>query len=95
MFQNNILPIGESGRHFPLANCPCGPRIHFENGQQWLVHKSFDHREIWMAVEQMLGITCYEHMDFVDGTYKRGRPHEHVPKPEPHFEYEHQKIDPR
>ena len=95
MFQNNILPIGESGKHFPLADCPCGPKIIEAQGQKWLMHFSFDHREIWLGVEQMLGITCYEHMEFVDENYERGRPHRHVPKPEPYYEYPHEKIDPR
>lgn len=96
MFQNNILPIGESGKHVPIEDCECGPTVKRFGQRLVLVHKSFDHREIWLAVEQMLGMTCYEHMLFVRrDMYIRGKPHDHINKPELHFEYDHEKIDPR
>lgn len=95
MFEHNILPIGESHMHVPIEDCPCGPRVKRVGSRLILIHTSFDHREIWLAVEQMLGITCYEHMLFVDESYERGKEHKHIKKPEPVFEYDHQKIDPR
>lgn len=96
MYQNNILPIGESGMHIPTDDCPCKPKL-FEEGVEYvLMHVSFDHREAWLEAEQIIGITCQEHMQFVDrATYAPGVPHSHVGKPEPYFEYEHEKIDPR
>lgn len=65
------------------------------NNIKYVVHKPLDDRFVWMAVEIMLGITCCEHGDFVDKTYKKGEPHYHVPPPKLYYEYDHKKIDHR
>ena len=94
MFRH-IVPVGEEGKHIPVQGCPCKPHVVYKDGAEYLFHPSFDKREVWLAVEKFLGITCYEHGLFVNDTYERGIPHLHEPAPEPVFEYDHKKIDPR
>jgi len=91
----NIIPLGEETQHIPYPSCPCGPSPRKFRGQDMLMHWSFDEREVWLAVEKFIGVTCYEHGLFVTGDYRRGTLHEHVPRLPLKFEYEHNKIDPR
>lgn len=95
MHKNNIIPKGERNLHIRSTECKCNPNRVIINNKKFLFHHSFDSREIWLGIESMLGITCYEHHDYVDKNYKRGEPHYHIPPPKPDYEYDHTKIDPR
>lgn len=96
-FYENLMPPGMESRegHIGSTDCPCGPSIITYEGKPALFHKYFDNREVWYGVEMMLGYTCTEHALRVDKTYVSGMPHDHIEVPEPLFEYEHEKIDPR
>lgn len=95
MYKKNILPIGESELHIPAEECKCNPKVVERNYDLVLVHNAFDHREIWLLAEMMMGLTCFEHMLHVDEFYIPGKFHYHQKKSDPVFEYEHEKIDPR
>lgn len=98
MFDKQVIPVGEKEMHINFLHCKCQPVIKIRDDTQWLWHNSFDHREIWLGVEILLGMVCMEHHLFVDQE-EYGQTfsdtHEHLPRPEPHFEYTHKKIDPR
>jgi len=90
MFMQQAVPEGEESKHIASDACPCHPIIRNHNGMLFLWHRSFDHREWWMAIEVLLGFRCKEHLAFIDReTYKVGQPHEHTGEPAEYFEYEH------
>lgn len=95
-FENLLPPGAESNEgHVGNTDCPCRPEVIFYQGKTALFHHFFDNREIWMAAEMILGYVCTEHALHVDSSYVRNTLHDHIPPPEPVFEYDHNKIDPR
>ena len=90
MYEYNNMPEDEKDQHVPFNTCPCRPILkRMGDGMLILVHRSFNHREWWMAVEILLGFRCNEHKRYVaQGSLLN---HVHVPEPELLFEYAHEK----
>ena len=100
MRARHVVPSGEERLHWNDDECSCQPTRRIYQGDIYIIHHAFDYREIWLGVERMLAITCSEHGEFVErDKYLKAvaleQEHEHIPRPKPHFEYDHQKIDPR
>lgn len=91
MFEHQLLPSGEDHMHMPFQECKCRPTIRVHNGKTWLIHRAFDQRERWMAVEIMLGYRCKRHLlPIVLGSGSVfTNPCLHISEPEKYYEYDH------
>lgn len=42
----NIIPLNDLKEHIEFPCCDCNPKITVENGEEIIIHNSFDRREL-------------------------------------------------
>lgn len=50
----NIIPINDIKEHIEYPCCDCDPKIIEENGEEIIIHNSYDRREVIEESERIL-----------------------------------------
>jgi len=56
----HVVPVDDEKAHILSRDCPCEPELDVENGILVVIHRSYDHRELFEDLEEWWRNEFYE-----------------------------------